>query len=116
LGKELARLFYPKSLKTKIDFKIRKGSVQYLLVLDLEIDLVPGSSKSNLKTGTVCEYEGCEATEKLEAHHINLIATCIKEKIYQRSKNLLFVEKEKWLCFVKKHHQALHKKRIFKDK
>lgn len=116
LGTEQVSLFYPKSLKTKIDFKIRKDSVQYPEVLDVEIDLIPGSDKTNLKTGSVCEYEGCDETENLEAHHINPVGNLYKRKDLSAFEKTLIRRKRKVVMLCKKHHQALHKKRIFVEK
>lgn len=115
-GKERASLFYPKSLKTKIDFKTRKDSVQYPSILDLEVDLLPGSTKSNIKTGQVCEYEGCGATENLEAHHTNPIANLDKRRDLTTFEKALIRRKRKVVMLCKKHHSLLHKKRVFEDK
>jgi Type II intron maturase len=116
LGKEATSLFYPKSLKTKIDFKIRKDSVQYPAILDIEIDLIPGSTKSNIKTGTVCEYEDCGETENLEAHHINPIANLSKRRDLSTFEKTLISRQRKIVMLCKKHHLFLHKKRVFIDK
>jgi hypothetical protein len=105
MGKVRSTLFYPKSLKTKIDFKIRKDRVVYPSVLDIEIDLIPGSSKKNLKTAMVCEYDGCSVAENLEAHHRDL--TSFEKTLIRRKRKVVM------LC--KKHHTLLHKKRIFKE-
>ncbi len=81
LGKEVTSLFYPKSLKTKIDFKTRKGDLlQYQSILDLEIDSVKGSHKLNVKSADFCQYDGCNAAENLEAHHLNPIGNLSKRK------------------------------------
>lgn len=79
MGKEAISLFYPKSLKTKIDFKTRKGNLlQYSSIFDLELDAVKGSHKLNVKSADICQYEGCEMIENLEAHHINPVANLSK--------------------------------------
>lgn len=116
LGIEQASLFYPKSLKTKIDFKIRKDSVQYPEILDVEIDLVPGSDKANLKTGNICEYEGCEEGNYLEAHHLNPVGNLSKRKDLTAFEKTLIRRKRKVVMLCKKHHLLLHKKGLFVKK
>lgn len=115
LGKETVRLFYPKSLKTKIDFKIRKNNDLNPAVLDIEIDKIPGSTKTNLKTSHVCEYEDCDATENLEAHHINPMSNIAKRKDLSSFEKHLIRRKRKVVMLCKKHHNLLHRKRIFKS-
>lgn len=116
LGKEVASLFYPKSLKTKIDFKTRRGEILHPTILDIEIDKIPGSTKTNLKTSGICEYEGCENTENLEAHHLNPIASIAKRKDLSPFEKALISRKRKVVMLCKKHHNLLHRKRIFEDK
>lgn len=114
LGKEVAILFYPKSLKTKIDFKTRKGNFfQYPSVLDLELDAVKGSHKLNIKSADVCQYEGCDAIENLEAHHINPIANLSKRKDLSEFEKALVRRKRKTVMLCKKHHNVMHKKGVF---
>lgn len=114
-GRIKSTLFYPKSLKTKIDFKTRKDRVIYPSVLDIEIDLVPGSSKNNIKTAETCEYEGCAINENLEAHHLNPISNLYKRKDLTSFEKTLIRRKRKVVMLCKKHHLILHKKRIFED-
>lgn len=114
IGKEVTSLFYPKSLKTKIDFKTRKGDLlQYQSVLDLEIDAVKGSHKLNVKSADTCQYEGCDKTENLEAHHINPIANLSKRKDLSAFEKALIRRKRKVIMLCKKHHNLLHKKGVF---
>ena len=54
LGKEVIRLFYPTSLKTKLNFKIKTVNLQFPALMEEEINTVPGSNKSNVKTVDVC--------------------------------------------------------------
>jgi len=114
LGKEAVNLFYPKSLKTRIDFKTRKGSELYPSVLDIEIDKVPGSTKTNLKTSQVCEFDDCDVTENLEAHHINPMSNMSKRKDLSPFEKHLIRRKRKVVMLCKKHHNLLHRKRILK--
>jgi hypothetical protein len=114
LGKEVTSLFYPKSLKTKIDFKTRKGDFsQYPSVLDLELDAVKGSHNLNIKSADVCQYEGCDATEHLEAHHINPIANLSKRKDLSEFEKALVRRKRKTVMLCKKHHNLMHRKGVF---
>jgi group II intron reverse transcriptase/maturase len=114
LGKEVASLFYPKSLKTKIDFKTRKGDFpQYPSVLDLELDAVKGSHKLNIKSADVCQYEDCDVSENLEAHHINPIANLSKRKDLSEFEKALIRRKRKTVMLCKKHHNLMHKKGVF---
>ena len=114
LGKEVVTLFYPKSLKTKIDFKTRKGDFsQYPSVLDLELDAVKGSHKLNIKSADVCQYENCDVTENLEAHHINSIANLSKRKDLSEFEKALVRRKRKIVMLCKKHHNLMHKKGVF---
>lgn len=116
LGKEVASLFYPKSLKTKIDFKTRQGVELPPSILDIEIDKVPGSHKSNLKTSMVCEYEGCDVTSNLEAHHINPMVSIAKRNDLSTFEKSLLQRKRKVVMLCKKHHYEIHRKRILKEK
>jgi hypothetical protein len=114
LGKEVATLFYPKSLKTKIDFKTRKGNFfQYPSVLDLELDAVKGSHKLNIQLADVCQYENCDVSENLEAHHINPIANLSKRKDLSEFERALVRRKRKTVMLCKKHHNLMHKKGVF---
>jgi hypothetical protein len=116
LGKEVASLLYPKSLKTKIDFKTRRDVNIHPSILEIEIDKIPGSTKTNLKTQDVCEYEGCDKTENLEAHHINPMSNIAKRKDLSTFEKALIRRKRKVVMLCKKHHNLLHRKRIFEIK
>lgn len=116
LGKEVACLFYPKSLKTKIDFKTRRDVDLHPSILEIEIDKIPGSTKTNLKTADVCEYEGCNETEHLEAHHLNPMSNIAKRKDLSTFEKALIRRKRKVVMLCKKHHNLLHRKRILENK
>lgn len=115
LGKGVASLFYPKSLKTKMDFKTRRGVIIHPSILDIEIDKIPGSTKTNLKTHNVCEYEGCDKTENLEAHHLNPMSNLAKRRDLSTFEKALLRRKRKVVMLCKKHHNLLHRKRLFED-
>lgn len=89
LGRKITTLFYPESLTTKIDFKTRNGSLQYPTIIDIEIDVIKGSHKLNIKNADVRQYNGCEITENLEAHHTNPIANLSKRKDLSRFEKAL---------------------------
>ena len=116
LGKEVACLFYPKSLKTKIDFKTRGDNDLHSSILEIEIDKIPGSTKTNLKTADICEYEGCNEMEHLEAHHLNPMSNIAKRKDLSTFEKALIRRKRKVVMLCKKHHNLLHRKRIFENK
>ena len=116
LGKEVACLFYPKSLKTKIDFKIRENSDLHPSMLEIEIDKIPASTKTNLKIADICEYEGCNEMEHLEAHHLNPMSNIAKREDLSMFEKALIRRKRKVVMLCKKHHNLLHRKRIFENK
>ena len=113
LGKEVASLFYPKSLKTKIDFKTRRGLFLHPSILEIEIDKIPGSTKTNLITDNICEYEDCNFTENLKAHHLNPMANIAKKKDLSPFEKALIRRKRKVVMLCKKHHYLLHRKKLF---
>lgn len=116
LGKEVSSLFYPKSLKTKIDFKTRENSYLHPSILDIEFDKIPGSTKTNLKTSSTCEYEDCMIQENLEAHHINPMSNIAKRRDLSTFEKALIRRKRKVVMLCKKHHNLLHRKRLFESK
>ena len=64
----------------------------------------------------VCEYEGCEITDNLEAHHMNPIANMSKCRDLTSFEKTLIRRKRKVVMLCKKHYMNLHKKRIFEEK
>ncbi len=52
---ESTELFYPTSLKSKVDFKIRSKSIKYPAVMELEIDAVSGPAQYNPKPLHTCK-------------------------------------------------------------
>jgi hypothetical protein len=116
LGNKVASLFYPKSLKTKIDFRTRRDIVLHPSILEIEIDKIPGSTKTNLKTVSICEYENCDILENLEAHHLNPMSNIAKRKDLSPFEKALIRRKRKVVMLCKKHHNLLHRKRIFEVK
>jgi len=111
IGQEVAKLQYPESLKTSIDFKIRETGISPNVV-DIEFDKVQGSSKLNLKVSDVCQYEGCDSTQNLEAHHLNPMSNISKRKDLSAFEKALIQRKRKVVMLCKKHHNYLHGKGI----
>ena len=74
-------------------------------ILDIEIDIISGFSKTDLKFGEACEYEDRDETRFLESHYINFIANLTK-----RSDLFSF---EKTLIRRKKSGYALQKTSFF---
>lgn len=112
MGIETATIFYPKSLKTKIDFNTRSNKITYPEVIESEIAKVEGSTKTNLKVANVCEFEGCDQTENLEAHHTNPISNISKRKDLTSFEKALIQRKRKIVMLCKKHHNFLHKRKV----
>ena len=112
LGKEVTRLFYPTSLKTKLNFKIKTVNLQFPALTEEEINIIPGSNKSNVKTVDVCEYENCNKTEHLQVHHINKIGKLYKRKDLSEFQKDLIRRKRKVVMLCKNHYDLLHRKGI----
>jgi len=111
MGIEITRIIYPTSLKTDITFNIREGSSpKYVDVIGTEADKVQGSSKTNIKTADTCEYDDCEETQHLEAHHLNPVRNLNKRKDLSSFEKALIQRKRKVVMLCKKHHNAIHRK------
>lgn len=118
VGQEIASLAYPKSLKTNIEFKTKKLDLEKGIspsIIDIELDKVPGSSKTNLKTSTTCEYDGCDAKENLESHHLNPVAGINRRKDLSPFEKALMARKRKVVMLCKKHHNQLHRKGVLDE-
>jgi len=108
-GQEVSKLQYPESLKTSIDFKTRDAGIDPDVV-DIEFDKVQGSSKTNLKVSDTCQFEGCDSTDNLEAHHLNPMSNISKRKDLSLFEKALIQRKRKVVMVCKKHHNYLHGK------
>jgi len=112
MGQEVARLQYPESLKTSIDFKLGENIGISPNIVDIELDKIQGSHKTNLKTAKVCEYEGCDSTENIEAHSLNPLSSISKRKDLLPFEIALVQRKRKVIMLCKKHHNRLYRKKI----
>jgi len=114
-GKIKTSLFYPKSLKTDIDFKISSttDSVSYQNILELELNKVQGSTKLNEKTSDKCQYEGCEVITNLEVYHLRPMAHINKRKDLSTVEKAIIPRKRKTVMLCKKHHNEMHSKGLF---
>jgi group II intron reverse transcriptase/maturase len=116
LGTNVAKLEYPKSLKTKIDFKTGNRGVEHSEILKIESHATLGSTRTNIKTSTRCEYEGCEETKNLEAHHLNPMSSIEKRKDLTSYEKALIRRSRKVVMLCKKHHNEYHRKRLLSGK
>jgi len=112
LGTRVTSLNYPKSLKTHIDFKTGKRGVEFAQILKYERMAIQGSSNINIKSALKCEYEGCEATLHLEAHHLNPMRNLSKRKDLSSFEKSLIQRERKVVMLCKKHHNELSRKRV----
>jgi len=107
VGKETTKLFYPDTLKTTGRFILGKEHISLAL---LEEKVMGGSYKSNPKTDMVCQYEGCNSTEKLEEHHLNPQSNISKNLTAFEQK--LISHKRKTVTLCQFHHKLLHGKKV----
>jgi group II intron reverse transcriptase/maturase len=111
LNKTTTELFYPDSLKTKIDFRKGKGDINEQN-LCIDVDKLQGSYKSNLNLAVVCQYNGCNKTQNLEVHHLNpQINLNTKTNLTAFEKSLL-VKKRKTITLCREHHMFAHNKKL----
>lgn len=101
-GKIATCLDYPETLKTKINFRIGKPSLQECV--ELGEANIQGTYKS-LKKGNRCEVEGCNSTIELEAHHVNPMKN-VDTTGYTRS---IIAKARKTITLCGEHHKGLHK-------
>ena len=102
LGIEIAKIVYPKSLKTSIDFKVKAIEGISPSIIDIELDKVPGSTKTNIKVAEKCEYGKCEETQNLEVHHLNPMAHLNKRKDLSSYDKAIIARKRKTVTVCKK--------------
>jgi hypothetical protein len=72
---------------------------------------VKGSHKNTLKGSQTCQYEGCDAYDNLEEHHINPQVN-IRKDLNPCMKSLI-AKKRKTITLCRKHHNLCHRRRIF---
>lgn len=116
LGRSRNELFYPESLKTDISFRIGGSGFSTPNILEEKLEIMKGSYKTNLKTAEMCEFEGCEETENLEAHHINKVGELHKRKDLSEYTKALIVRERKVVMLCKKHHQNFHNRGLLEKK
>jgi len=69
-GKEVTKLYYPQSLKTKVDFKRGQANIdEFSCIYRNEIYCSYRQQSSQVKDK--CEIEECESSENLELHHLH---------------------------------------------
>jgi tRNA/tmRNA/rRNA uracil-C5-methylase (TrmA/RlmC/RlmD family) len=71
-----------------------------------------GSYKTLPKVAETCQYEGCDSTEHLEQHHINPQVNLKRKDLTEYMKSLIS-SKRKLVTLCRKHHQLMHRRRIF---
>jgi hypothetical protein len=113
-GGKVTTLYYPETLKTKLDFKTGKACVQAPM-LDAILEKLKGSHRGLPKTAEVCEYEGCNVSSGLEAHHPNPQANLARKDLTAFEKSLI-AKKRKTIMLCGKHHKRMHgRKLLLKD-
>lgn len=109
-GQEIASLSaWPKTLKSNGKFMRNSEKIQYNVLID-NIENSRGTYFSR-KTKPTCEFEGCQNTKNLEAHHINPMASVRRKDLSPQAK-LIIAKNRKVITICPKHHQELHKRRV----
>jgi group II intron reverse transcriptase/maturase len=111
MGKIIASLkAWPTSLKTNTKFhhKSEETNPSELLSIGSQIK---GSYKATPKGAQTCQYEGCDASDNLEEHHINPQVN-IRKDLNPFMKSLI-AKKRKTITLCRKHHNLCHRRRIF---
>ena len=111
IQKATVELFYPDSLKTKIDFKKGKADIN-VQNLCINVDKIQGSYRSNSKTALVCQYMGCKETQNLEVHHLNPQSNLNSKKNLTAFEKSLIIKKRKTITLCRKHHLVVHNKQL----
>jgi group II intron reverse transcriptase/maturase len=108
-GKETTRLYYPDSLKTKIDFK--RGMTNIDEFSCIYANEILGSYRSNASRAKgMCEIVGCNSTENLEVHHCNPQKNISKSLTAFEKSLIAGMRKTVTLC--QNHHKILHGKKL----
>jgi group II intron reverse transcriptase/maturase len=108
-GKEITKLYYPETLKTKVDFKRGQANIdEFSCIYKNEIY---GSYKQQiLKVKEKCEIEECESSENLELHHLNPQKN-ISKKLTAFEKSIIAGQR-KTITLCREHHKILHGKKL----
>lgn len=76
---------------------------------------VEGSYRTLPKVAAACQYEGCDSVENLEQHHINPQVNLNRKDLTAYMKSLISCQR-KLVTLCRKHHQLMHRRRIFVKK
>jgi len=108
-GKVITRLYYPDSLKTKIDFKRGRANIdEFSCIYGSEI--YGSYNQQSSKVKEKCEIEGCESSENLELHHINPQKN-ISNKLSAFEKSIIAGQR-KTITLCREHHKISHGKKL----
>ena len=99
-GKEVTKLYYPVSLKTKID--------EFSCIDENEI--YGSYRQQNLTVKEKCGMEGCDSPENLELHHTNPLKN-ISKKLTAFDKSIIAGQR-KAITLCREHYQILHGKKL----
>lgn len=106
-GKEITKLYYPVSLKTKIDFKRSRSNInQYACIY---ADEIFGSYKTLIPKPS-CEFDGCNETTGLQVHHSNPQKN-IDKRLTAFEKSLA-ASSRKTVTLCQLHYKILHGKKL----
>jgi hypothetical protein len=103
-GKEVTKLYYPESLKTKVDFKRgQKNIYEFSCIYKNEIF---GSYRMQIEpVKDKCEMEGCESSENLELHYLTPQKN-ISKKLTAFEKSII-VGQRKTITLCREHDKKL---------
>jgi group II intron reverse transcriptase/maturase len=108
-GKEVTKLYYPESLKTKVDFK--RGQAKLSEFSDIYGNELYGSYRQqSSKVKDKCEMEGCESSENLELHHLNPQKNIPKK--FSAFEKSIIAGQRKTITLCREHHKILHGKKL----
>jgi len=108
-GKVITKLYYPESLKTKVDFKRGKTNIDEFSCLYK--NEIYGSYRQRSSTvKDKCEMLECESSENLELHHINPQKN-ISKKLTAFEKSIIAGQR-KTITLCREHHKILHGKKL----
>jgi hypothetical protein len=101
---------WPISLKTNTKFRLQSEEINSSKLLSIGSQ-IKGSYKATPKGAQTCQYEGCDASDNLEEHHINP-QVHIRKDLNPFMKSLI-AKKRKTITLCRKHHNLCHRRRIF---
>jgi hypothetical protein len=108
-GKVITKLYYPESLKTKVNFQ--RGRANIDVFSSIYSDEIYGSyNQQTSKVKEKCEIENCESSENLELHHLNPQKN-ISNKLTAFEKSLIAGQR-KTITLCREHHKILHGKKL----